>query len=115
MHLNIVPFTLICAGALAAADPTFLRRSVNGIEPRPDDLTATGARAASYKPIFGIGDPDARQLKGIARYGELTVGPDGCSATVSYPAEEQIYYVISGNGTLLYSDQKAAIRPNDFM
>ena len=43
MHLNIVPFTLICAGALAAADPTFLRRSVNGIEPRPDDLTATGA------------------------------------------------------------------------
>jgi mannose-6-phosphate isomerase-like protein (cupin superfamily) len=115
VHLHLVPLLLACAAALTAADPTFLRRSVGGIEPKPDELTAAGARAASYKPIFGKGDADARQLKGISRYGELTVGPDGASATVSYPAEEQIYYVLSGTGTLIYADQKAAIKPNDFM
>ncbi len=114
-HLRLFPLVLTCAVALTAADPTFLRRSVSQIEPKPDDLTAAGARAASYKPIFGVGDPQARQLKGVVRYGELTVGPDGTSAVVGYPAEEQIYYVLAGNGTLLYDDQKVPIRANDFM
>jgi mannose-6-phosphate isomerase-like protein (cupin superfamily) len=105
---------LLAASSLLAADPTFLRRSVADIEARPDDLTAN-AKAASYKPIFGVGDPQANQLKGIARYGELTVGPDGTSAVVSYPAEEQIYFILDGNGTLLYEDQKVPVKKNDFM
>ena len=75
------------ASCLFAADPTFLRRSVGDIQPQSDDLTAN-ARAAIYKPIFGVGDGQANQLKGVARYGELTVGPDGATAVVSYPAEE---------------------------
>ena len=60
MHLNLVPLLLACATTLAAADPTFLRRTVGNIQPKPDDLTAQGARAASYKQIFGIGDPAFR-------------------------------------------------------
>ena len=115
MRLHRVPLVLAWAVALSAADPTFLRRSLNDIESKPDDLTGAGSRAASYKPIFGAGDAQARQLKGIVRYGELTVGADGTSATVSYPAEEQLYYVTAGSGTLLYGDQKAAIRADDFM
>jgi mannose-6-phosphate isomerase-like protein (cupin superfamily) len=115
VHLQLAPFLLACTGALTAADPTFLRRTVGGIEPKADELTGGGARAASYKPIFGLGDADSRLLKGISRYAELMVGPGGTSATVSYPAEEQIYYVISGNGFLHYAGQRAAIRPNDFM
>jgi mannose-6-phosphate isomerase-like protein (cupin superfamily) len=105
---------LLAASSLWGADPTFLRRSVASIEPRPDDLTAS-AKAASYRPIFGVGDAQANQLKGIARYGELTVGPDGTSAVVSYPAEEQIYFILDGNGTLLYEDQKVPVKKNDFM
>ena len=105
---------LLAASSLLGADPTFLRRSVASIEPRPDDLTAS-AKVASYKPIFGVGDAQANQLKGIARYGELTVGPDGTSAVVSYPAEEQIYFILDGNGTLLYEDQKVPVKKNDFM
>jgi mannose-6-phosphate isomerase-like protein (cupin superfamily) len=104
---------LLAAWPLLAADPTFLRRSVADIEPKPDDLTAS-SKATSYKPLFGIGDAQANQLKGIARYGEVTVGPDGSTAIVGYPAEEQIYYVLAGTGTLLYDEQKADIRPNDF-
>jgi mannose-6-phosphate isomerase-like protein (cupin superfamily) len=104
----------VAMSCLLAADPTFLRRSVAEIQPRPDDLTANG-KAVTYKPFFGIGDSQASQLKGIARYGELTVGSDGASAVVSYPAEEQIYYVVEGDGTLLYEDQKLPIKQDDFM
>jgi mannose-6-phosphate isomerase-like protein (cupin superfamily) len=96
-------------------DPNFLRRQVADVKPQPDDLTAANARAASYKPLFGIGDPDVDKLKGVARYGELTVSPGGTSAVVSYPAEEQIYFVEQGTATLLYGDDKAPIKSNDFM
>ena len=72
----------VAASWLFAADPTFLRRSVGDIQPQSDDLTAN-ARGAMYKPIFGVGDRQASQLKGIARYGELTVEPDGTTAVVS--------------------------------
>src|SRR5579884_2096718 len=85
---------------LHAADPTFLRRHVPDLPPAPSDLT-DNSTGASYRPVFGAGDPQANQLKGIARYGELTVSPGGSSAAVSYPAEEQIYYILDGNGILM--------------
>ena len=34
---------------------------------------------------------------------------------VGYPAEEQIYFVLAGKAALLYGDERAAIRENDFM
>ncbi len=100
--------TGLAAASLAlAADPTFLRRSLPEVQPVADELTANSS-GASYRPAFGAGDSQARQLKGIARYGELTVDPAGTSAVVSYPSEEQIYYILEGNGILLYEDQKGA-------
>jgi mannose-6-phosphate isomerase-like protein (cupin superfamily) len=102
------------AASLIAADPFFLRRSISDVRPQSDDLTLK-AKAATYKAIFGIGDKDADKLVGVARYGELTVGPGGSSALVSYPAEEQMYYVLEGSGTLLYDDQKVPVKQDDFM
>jgi mannose-6-phosphate isomerase-like protein (cupin superfamily) len=111
-----LPTTLFALSTcLFAADQAFLQRQISDVKPQPDDLTAAGSRAASYKPLFGIGDQDASQLKGVARYGELTVGPKGTTAIVSYPAEEQMYFVEDGSGTLLYGDEKAQIKKNDFM
>jgi len=81
--LNIA--ALLIAAPLFGADPTFLRRSLAEAQPQSDDLTAN-ARSASYKPLFGAGDTQASQLKGIARYGELTVEPGGASALVPSPA-----------------------------
>jgi len=104
---------LLAAGCMAGADPTFLRRTIAQIAPQADDLTA-GATGASYQPVFGAGDSQAKQLKGIARYGQLTVAPAGASAIVSYPAEEQIYFVLAGQGNLICGDERAAIRRNDF-
>ncbi|HYW48495.1 MAG TPA: cupin domain-containing protein [Bryobacteraceae bacterium] len=102
------------SASLSAADPVFLRRQVADVKPQPDDLTAN-ASGASYKPLFGIGDNDADQLKGVARYGELTVAPAGSTALVSYPAEEQIYFIEEGGGTVLYGDEKAPVKKNDFL
>jgi hypothetical protein len=107
-------WTMLAPACLCAADPTFLRRSLSAIQPRPDDLTA-GASGAVYRPLFGAGDADARQLKGIARYGELTVQPEGASATVNYPAEEQIYFILAGEATLLYGSEKIPLRRHDFL
>jgi len=104
----------LAGSAMFAADPTFMRRSIPVVPPQPDDLSA-GSKGAAYKPAFGVGDSQAKQLRGIARYGELTVAAEGTSALVSYPAEEQIYYILEGRGTLLYEDQKVAVKPDDFM
>ena len=111
---RLIAILLAVASGMMGADPTFLRRSIPDIQPQPDDLTAS-SRGASYRPAFGVGDSQARQLKGIARYGELTVAADGTSALVNYPAEEQIYYILAGNGTLLYEDQKVPVKRDDFM
>jgi mannose-6-phosphate isomerase-like protein (cupin superfamily) len=99
---------------LFAADSIFLRRQVSDVRPQADDLTAN-AKLASYKPLFGIGDKDADELQGVARYGELTVAPGGSSATVTYPAEEQMYFIVDGLGTLRYGDEKAPVKKNDFV
>ena len=99
---------------LFAADPIFLRRQVSDVRAQADDLTAN-AKVTSYKALFGIGDKDADQLQGVARYGELTVGPGGTSAIVNYPAEEQMYFIEEGRATLLYGDERVPVKKNDFM
>jgi mannose-6-phosphate isomerase-like protein (cupin superfamily) len=103
---------LLGVAGLSAADPTFMVRKVPSIQPQPDDLTLN-AKGAAYKPIFGAGDKDARQLQSVARYGEITISPDGATAEVNYPEEEQVYFVLEGSGTLRYSDQKVPLRSND--
>jgi mannose-6-phosphate isomerase-like protein (cupin superfamily) len=110
------PTAILLAAAIDifAADPFFLRRSLSDIHTQRDDLTVN-AKAASYKPVFGIGDKDADKLQSVARYGELTIGPGGSSAIVSYPAEEQIYYILEGQGMLFYDGQNVPIKKDDFI
>ena len=69
----------------------------------------------TYRPLFGAGDAQARLLKSIARYGELTLDAGGSSALVSYPAEEQIYYILSGTGAVTCDDAREPVKANDFL
>ena len=116
MVVQTVRFAILLAAALQtfAADPTFIHRYIPAIAPAPDDLTA-GARGVEYRPAFGARDPQARHLKGVARYGELTVQPGGASALVAYPAEEQIYYILSGSGAVIYAGERLPVKPDDFL
>ena len=99
-------------GADRAVDPTFLRRHLPSVAPASSDLTTPTCR---YKPVFGAGDKDARHLRGIVRFGEMIVDAGGKSPIVNHPDEEQVYVVLSGGGTLVYGQQRAAIRTGDFM
>ena len=118
MHKKILTLLVILliipASFVFSQDQLFLQRHAPYLRPQQDDLT-NGTKTATYQPILGIGDKDAEKLRGIARYGALTVDPGGTSAIVSYPAEEQIYFILEGNGTLLYDSQKVPVKKNDFM
>ena len=93
-------------------DPTFLHRFVPDLKERAAELTTP---ACHYIPIFGEGDPDAKSLRSIARFGEAVLDPGGASATVEYAAEEQIYVVLEGEGVLQYGDERIAVHKNDYM
>jgi mannose-6-phosphate isomerase-like protein (cupin superfamily) len=97
-----------------AADPTYMHRYFPLISPAQDDLTFR-THAVTYQPAFGADDAQAGQLKSIARYGMLTVDPKAETRLVSYPAEEQIYYVLSGNGVLIYGGQRVPVKKDDYM
>jgi mannose-6-phosphate isomerase-like protein (cupin superfamily) len=93
-------------------DPTFLYRYVPDLREQPADLSTPTCR---YKPIFGAGDDEARIVKGIARYGEVTVDPGGRSGTMAYPAEEQVYIILEGSGAVTYGDEQVPVRKNDYL
>jgi mannose-6-phosphate isomerase-like protein (cupin superfamily) len=54
-------------------------------------------------------------VRGVARFGEISVSPGGSCNAVSYPAEEQVYVISEGSGTLQYGDETAPVKKNDFM
>ncbi len=106
-------FVAACAfGAERTVDPTFLYRYVPDLPAKPSDITSDTCR---YKPIFGEGDSVRSIVRGVARYGEAEVDPNGSCKPVSYAAEEQIYVVMEGSGTLLYGEEKHPIKKDDFM
>ncbi|MBI4873977.1 MAG: cupin domain-containing protein [Acidobacteria bacterium] len=117
MLIRISLLALVMAGGGLAAedrkvDATFLRKNLADVKPQQSDVTTATCR---YKPVFGAGDADARLLRGVARFGEMIVDAGGASAPVGYPAEEQVYYVLDGTGTVSHNDQQAPVKKNDFM
>ena len=106
---------LLCitvAGMVEAAEPAFLRRSVGQIQEQSIDLSSATAK---YKPIFGTGDPNVGDVKGLVRFGELTVEPGGSSRGGRYTDIEGVFFVLAGNGVLRYGRQNVAIKKNDFV
>ncbi|MSV28805.1 MAG: cupin domain-containing protein [Bryobacterales bacterium] len=105
MLRNLFVFSLACIAFAAerGVDPTFLRRSI------PDVPVKAG-----YRALFGEGDAGAAHLKGISRFGEVTVGSAGTPPEESFSGEERIYFVTEGAGTLRYSGGDHAVRREDF-
>jgi len=67
------------------------------------------------KPLFGAGDRDAWIVRSVDRYGEVTIDPKGECKETAYSAEEQVYYVLAGDGTLDYNGQRTSVKKDDFM
>lgn len=114
--VRLAAWLFLLAWRLIAADgkvdPTFLRRHVPDIAPVPSEFTSEGCR---FKPIFGDGDPDARQAKGIARFSELALDPGSACRTTVQPREEHIYLVVDGSGALRYGDGQLPVRRFDYV
>jgi mannose-6-phosphate isomerase-like protein (cupin superfamily) len=109
---TVVLLMSIAVASVVAAEPAFLRRSVADIAEQSTDLsTAT----AHYKPIFGVGDPNAQNVKGVLRFGELTIEPGGSSKIVSDKDAEGVFFILAGSGTLEHGQEKAPVKQNDFV
>ncbi|HET7215445.1 MAG TPA: cupin domain-containing protein [Terriglobia bacterium] len=99
-------------GAPRKVDPTWLHRNISDVPEKAMDITTSSCH---YKPLFGAGGSETRTVRSIARFGEVTVDAGGHCKEVSYPAEEQIYFVLAGSGALSYGEEKSLVKKDDFM
>ena len=113
MRIGLLLFLL--APCLAAQerkiDPTWLHRSATDAQPSSAKFTNDSCR---YKPLFGEGDSEERILRSVSRFGEIEIAKNGKCEPVSYGREEEIYFVLSGQGTLEYGTEQHALRKSDF-
>jgi len=110
--ISIAAIMVLFQLTVIMAQNPYLKRSADAISETPSDLTSP---TAHYKPMFGFGDTDSAFVKGIKRYGYLTVDSCGVSNRVSYAHEEQLLFVLQGTGMLHYNDIQMPIAENDFM
>ena len=114
MKRLILMLLLFQTGLLAqerSVEPTWLHRNVATLHERSSDLSNSSCH---YTPIFGTGDEESRLPISIVRFGELTVDPQGVCPAVVYPRQEELYYVLDGNGVLHYGEQSHSFDTNDF-
>jgi mannose-6-phosphate isomerase-like protein (cupin superfamily) len=91
--------------------PTWLARNVSTIAPRPIDIST---QSCQYTPIFGEADADSKVPVSVVRFGELTVAPNGNCNPAEYPRQEELYFILSGNGLLHYAEESHPLAQNDF-
>jgi mannose-6-phosphate isomerase-like protein (cupin superfamily) len=111
LAFGLAAWVVAACAADRTVDPTFLRRSLDSVKPVASDLTTSTCR---YKALFGAGDPEPRIVRGMARYGEISVDAGGASAIVSRPGEEQAWVVLEGSGVVIYGDEQFPVKKHDF-
>lgn len=93
-------------------DPTFLFRELPKIAP---GKAALSSPTATWRPMFGEGDANSGILKGVSRFGELTVSAKGNSTRVRYPREENVIVIREGEGSIIYNGQVNPVKADDFV
>jgi mannose-6-phosphate isomerase-like protein (cupin superfamily) len=91
-------------------DPSWLHRYV----PSLAEQNSSASSPCRYKPIFGQDDSENRIMLSVARFGEATVAAHANCENALFNREEEIYFILEGNGDLHYGDQTYAMRTNDF-
>lgn len=102
---------IILPGAIYGQNPDDLKRS---IEWAAEVKTESSTNTCHYTPLFGEGDKDAANLRGIKRFGILILDPQGQGNKSKLKAEELVCYVLEGTGLLQYNNHTIPISPNDF-
>jgi len=91
--------------------PTWLHRYVPSLAEQRTDLS-TGS--CHFTPIFGEGASEPKALQSVARFGEVTVNSHGNCGTLDYTRQEELYFVLDGNGVLHYGEIAQPVHKNDF-
>jgi mannose-6-phosphate isomerase-like protein (cupin superfamily) len=105
---------MVAAPALAQdfhVDPTFLYRHLPQVAPAKAGLSSA---TAAWRPMFGEGDANSGILKGVSRFGELTVVPGGGSARVKHTSEENVIVIREGEGSIVYAGKAHPVKADDF-
>ncbi len=109
-------FLLLCTSATSFAqrpvDPTFLHRYLPEIKEKQSGMSSP---TAHYKPLFGDGDQNSGIVKGVSRFGEITIDAGGSSSLVNYPREEHLLVVLDGEGVVRYGAEQHKLRKHDFL
>lgn len=92
-------------------EPTWLHRALAALHEHHTDFSSA---TCHYTPIFGGGDSETRLPLSIARFGEITIDPNGECQTVSYPRQEELYFVREGKGVLHHGGETLTLTENDF-
>ncbi len=110
----LVALLLIPSALLAQerkVDPTWLHRYV----PQLSELrTNLASETCHYKAIFGEGDAESQILQSFSRFAQVTLDAGGKCQSTLYDRQEEIYFVLQGQGVLEYGDQTYPLRANDF-
>jgi mannose-6-phosphate isomerase-like protein (cupin superfamily) len=107
--LLLIPFALFAQER--KVDPTWLHRYVPQLRDAPANLVS---ESCHYKAIFGEGDAESRVLQSFSRFAEATLSAGGKCQSILYDRQEEIYFVLQGQGVLEYGDQTYPLRANDF-
>jgi mannose-6-phosphate isomerase-like protein (cupin superfamily) len=91
--------------------PTWLHRYVPSLPEQRIDLSSGSCH---YTPIFGEGDPESKALESVARFGEVALDGRGACEPVDYPRQEEVYFVLGGNGVLHYGEEGHSLGESDF-
>jgi len=91
--------------------PTWLHRSVPDLSERRTDFSSDSCR---YTPVFGQGDSEPHAPQSVTRFGEVTVDGHGSCQPTEYSRQEELFFVLDGNGVLRYGEETHAMRQNDF-
>jgi mannose-6-phosphate isomerase-like protein (cupin superfamily) len=94
------------------AESQYLQRSLQSANEFRMELSAPSAH---YFAMFGKGDDSSRIIRGLIRYGNLIIDPDGKSETAELRDEEQVAYVLEGTGMLTCNNVTIPVGMNDFI
>ena len=107
--LLLVPATFFSEDR--TVEPTWLHRDLRAAREHATDATTASCH---YAALFGEGDSESRYPLSVTRFGELTIAPGGECQPVSYPRQEETFFVRDGSGLLHFADQTHSLVANDF-
>jgi mannose-6-phosphate isomerase-like protein (cupin superfamily) len=105
-------FSLLLLVIAATANCQYLKRSLSDVSEINTDFTTL---TAHYKPMFGSGDDNSAIIKGVNRFGYLSIDSKGNSNIVRYAEAEQVLFIFEGTGILHYGKENVPVSKNDFM